>query len=201
MYGIGAADRYDGRVCYDEWIMKGSVAAFLLLASLPAQEKMTEPRYVNGNHLVRPEGYRHWMFVGANSGMGYREGKPNPNPTFHNIFIQPEAYRRFAETGKFPDKTILVMEVVSIGTNASINRHGQFQDKLIGIEVALKDSTRFAEQWAYFDFIGTGTKPLTEAKAFPKDACWKCHNEHAASDNVFTQFYPVLREVAKAPAR
>ena len=38
--------------------------------------------------------------------------------------------------------------------------------------------------------------PATTAKPFAKDRCWKCHNEHAAVDNVFVQFYPVLRDAA-----
>ena len=35
---------------------------------------------------------------------------------------------------------------------------------------------------------------LKAAKAFPKEACWNCHNEHAKTDNVFVQFYPTLRD-------
>jgi hypothetical protein len=176
-----------------------AIAIALLLAAcgIVASEeapKMAEPRYAEGNQLIRPEGYRQWMFVGANLGMGYKEGQAPKTPSFHNIFIQPDAYRRFAATGKFPDKTMLVMEVVTAGTNASINRNGHFQDHLRGVEVALKDEGRFAEKWAYFNFIGTDGAALPKAKAFPKEACWKCHNEHGAADNVFVQFYPVLRD-------
>src|SRR3989442_5014473 len=108
-----------------------AIAIALLLAAcgIVASEeapKMAEPRYAEGNQLIRPEGYRQWMFVGANLGMGYTEGKAAKTPAFHNIFIQPDAYRRFAAMGKFPDKTMLVMEVVTAGTNASINRNGHF---------------------------------------------------------------------------
>jgi hypothetical protein len=173
---------------------------FILFLCMPAgSEPMAQPRY-KGEQLIRPEGYREWMFVGANYGMGYTQpdGTKAERPkTFHNIYIQREAYRAYADTGKFPDKTMLVMEVIRPGTNASINKQGMFEDAPVGVEVALKDETRFAEKWAYFNFIGTGGKPLAEAKAFPKEACWKCHNEHAAVDNVFVQFYPVLREAGK----
>ena len=127
--------------------------------------------------------------------MGYNENVPR-TPTFHNIYIQPESYKQFAATGKFPDKTMLVMEVLTVGSSESINKHGQFQDRLLGVEVALKDEDKFPEKWAYFNFIGSDGKALPSAKAFPKEACWKCHNEHGAADNVFVQFYPVLREVA-----
>jgi hypothetical protein len=89
------------------------------------------------------------------------------------------------------------MEVHSPGTNESINQNGSFSDKSIGIEVALKDESRFPDKWAYFNFIGEGDKPLADAGAFRKDACWSCHNKHAAVDNVFVQFYPALRDLKK----
>src|SRR2546425_4349283 len=126
----------------------------LLTALLSSEQKMFEPRFADGNQLLRPEGYREWMFVGSNLNMGYTEGGAPRESRFHNIYVQREAYREYAATGKFPDKTVLVMEVIAAGTNASINKKGQFEDKPIGIEVALKDEKRFAEKWAYFNFIG-----------------------------------------------
>ena len=160
---------------------------------------MFEPRFPEGNQLIRPEGYRDWMFVGSNLNMGYSEDQTPKESRFHNIYIQPEAYRQYAATGKFPDKTVLVMEVIAAGTNASINKRGQFEDRPIGIEVSLKDEKRFAGKWAYFNFIGSGGAPVAQAKPFPKEACWNCHNQHAAADNVFVQFYPVLREAKPKP--
>ena len=170
----------------------------LLLVTLLAGAEMSLPRYTPDGQLVRPEGYRHWMFVGANYGMGYTEGDANAAQrptTFHNIYIQPEAYQHYVRTGTFPDRTMLVMEVVRPGTNASINKRGMFQDIFVGIEVALKDETRFPQdKWAYFNFIGPEGKPLAQSKPFGRQACWSCHNEHGAVDNVFVQFYRVLRE-------
>jgi hypothetical protein len=170
-----------------------------LAAALTSQEKMYQPRFEDGNQLVRPEGYREWMFVGSNLNMGYSDDQTPKESRFHNIYIQPEAYRQYAATGKFPDKTVLVMEVIAAGTNASINKRGQFEDRPIGIEVSLKDEKRFPGKWAYFNFIGSGGAPLAQAKPFPKEACWSCHNQHGAADNVFVQFYPVLREAKPKP--
>lgn len=171
----------------------------LILGVLAAQDKMVQPRFADGNQLVLPEGYREWMFAGANLGMGYSESGTSSSDLpkearFHNIYIQPEAYRHFKAKGTFPDKTMLVMEVLSAGSNASINRRGRFADKFLGVEAAVKDEMRFPEKWAYFSFIGKDGKLLTQAKPFPKPACWQCHNEHGAADNVFVQFYPVLRD-------
>jgi len=167
---------------------------------LVSQPGMIGPRYDSGGQLIRPEGYREWTFVGSNLGMGYEGSENSPAPVppaarFHNIYVQPEAYRHFAAKGVFPDKTILVMEVLSAGSTGSINRQGRFADRRIGIEAAVKDVERHPEKWAYYSFIGSGETQLTRARPFPKAACWQCHNEHAAVDNVFVQFYPVLRDV------
>ena len=170
-----------------------ALAVFLIVVLAPAAGR-EEPRFNAANELIRPSGYRQWVFVGSSLGMSYQEGQPRLDPKFHNIYLKPSVYQHFQKTGGFPEGTILVMEVATAASQSSINRHGQFQDRFVGIEAAVKDSARFPEKWAYFSFIGDDGKPKETAKAFPQDACWSCHNEHASTDNVFTQFYPVLRQ-------
>lgn len=173
-------------------VLAGS--AVLALVSAAPAAGAEEPRFDSNKQLVLPEGYREWVFLGSSLGMSYSEDAPRGDPRFHNIYLKPAAYRHFKESGEFLDGTILVMEVLNSASHESINRHGQFQGSFVGIEAAVKDSSRFSEKWAYFSFIGEGGAPKPVAKAFPKDACWTCHNDHAATDNVFTQFYPMLRE-------
>ena len=170
------------------------VAAGLCLALAAAAESNAEPRFTAKNELIRPEGYREWVFVGASLGMSYDEetGKPK-HPKFHNVYIHPDAYQHFKKTGGFAERTILAMEVFTAGSQDSINRQGSFEDRSVGREAAVKDSSRFQESWAYFSFTESEGKFAATAAAFPKDRCWSCHNEHAANGNVFTQFYPVLR--------
>jgi hypothetical protein len=168
-----------------------SLAGWAALAPAPA-EAPDEPRFTAGNELIRPEGYREWIFVGASLGMSYEE-KPK-EARFHNIYLHPAAYREYKKTGRFPERTILVGETLTAASQASINRQGQFEDRFVGLEAAVKDSTRFPESWAYFSFTRRGQPLAATTKAFPKKDCWNCHREHAATDNVFTQFYPVLRK-------
>jgi hypothetical protein len=151
-----------------------------------------EPRFTAKNELVRPEGHREWIFIGATLGMSYSEDAAMRDPSFHNLYLKPAAYQEYKRTGRFPEKTIIVMETLSAGSQASINRQGHFEDRLVGLEAAVKDSSRFPEGWAYFSF-SQGDGLAATARAFPKQACWDCHHQHAATDNVFTQFYPVLR--------
>ena len=172
------------------------------VAALAAETKMVQPRFADGNQLVRPESYQDWIFVGSSLGMSYSQGTSSSGyaPDFHNVYIQPEAYRQFASTGTFPDGTMMVMEIRSAGSNASINKQGHFEDKLTGLDVAVKSASHFPEKWAYFNFDGPNGSFLAQAKPFPKDNCWSCHNAHGAADNVFVQFYPVLREASKHAA-
>ena len=60
------------------------------------------------------------------------------DPKFHNLYINPESYREYMKTGKFPERTMFVMEVLTAGSRYSINQQGQFQDRVLGVEVALK---------------------------------------------------------------
>jgi hypothetical protein len=43
---------------------------------------------------------------------------------FDNVFVNPDAYKAFLETGTWPDKTMLVLEIRAAGSNASINKSG-----------------------------------------------------------------------------
>jgi hypothetical protein len=160
---------------------------------------MVEPVYTENGDVVLPEGYREWVFVGASLGLRYREdGEPEPTDdgpgTFHNVYIQPEAYRYFLANGEFPEKTMLPMETYSPGTREPDSEltGGVFEDEWIGLSAAIKDSERFEEGWGYVTFWRDRGPRNETGTPFPKERCYDCHAEHAATDNVFTQFYPVL---------
>ena len=164
----------------------------LLLASAVAAE---QPRFTAENQLLLPKDYREWVFVGSSLGMSYNEGAAAPKKeNFHVVYLQPAAWKHFQKTGEFPEGTVLMMEVYSAGQRESINRAGSFADKFLRVEAAVKDSKRFDGAWAYFDFGGPAADEGLKQRstAFAKDRCWACHNEHAETDNVFTQFYPRL---------
>lgn len=179
-----------------------SLVALTGFLARPEEAGGGDPRFTPQNELIRPEGFREWIFVGASLGMSYTEEAARPaNQLFHNVYLHPRAYQEYRKSGRFPERTILAMEVLTPGSQTSINRQGQFEDRFVGVEAAVKDSSRFPEGWAYFDFTGRGQAPppgTPTAKAFPKQACWACHSQHAQTDNVFTQFYPLLRRSASS---
>jgi hypothetical protein len=150
-----------------------------------------EPRYRGADELVRPEGYASWVFVGASIGLSYSDHSTSSGPgSFHHVYINPEAYAEYVARGRFPEKTVLVMEVFKPEQKVSINKQGYFEGERVGLEVAVKDRSRFEDGWAYFDFAN-GARAT--ARPFPRASCFECHQKHGAADNVFTQFYPVLR--------
>jgi hypothetical protein len=55
----------------------------------------------------------------------------------------------------------------------------------------LNRSFHFPEKWAYFIF----DEDSKSAEANPKKAYWRCHEDHAAMEHSFVQFYPTLKPV------
>jgi hypothetical protein len=156
-----------------------------------------EPRYSSDGQLMKPDDYREWIYLSSGLGMTYGPAaSPNPSdPRFDNVFVTPEAYKSFMTSGTWPEKTMFVLEVRSAAAKGSINNGGHYQDQVTGVEVEVKDSSRFPKKWAFFGFNGSAqtSKPFAESAG-----CLACHSANGAVDNTFVQFYPTLIPVAKA---
>ena len=154
------------------------------------------PQYTSDGKLVRPEDYRRWVYVSSGFGMSYNpDAGGNGNPAFTNVFVPPPAYDYFKANGKWPDKTMFVLEIYGSTSKGSINLHGSYQQSLMGLDVEVKDESRFPDKWAYFGF--DGDEKATAAGTPSKNACWKCHDQNAAVEHSFVQFYPELLKIAK----
>jgi tetratricopeptide (TPR) repeat protein len=144
--------------------------------------------------LLRPEGYREWVFVGSSLGLRYDEGNKQPERLeYNNVYIDPAAYRAYKETGEFPQGAVLILEHAVGEEKKEPGLRGSFQKKFTGLSAAVKDKDRFADGWAYFSFSDGPGKTKTKAQPAKKAACYDCHREKGAEDHVFTQFYPVLK--------
>jgi len=157
------------------------------------------PRYVKKVNLVRPPDYREWVFLSSGLGMEYNPLPRTPGGnSFGNVFVNPSSYRAFMKTGKWPDRTIFVLEFRASTSEGSINKAGRFQARLVGLEAEVKDS-RFPDGWAFFNFMPKGsTLTLESAEPLPVNAgCVECHTKNTAVERTFVQFYPTLLEVAR----
>jgi YHS domain-containing protein len=173
------------------------ILAVLMLEAADRPATDDGPQFTGDGRLIRPKNYREWIYLSSGLGMTYgpaAEAARDNNPTFDNVFVNPAAYRSFLETGKWPDKTIFVLEVRASESKGSINNGGHYQSGMVTIEAEVKDEKRFPGKWAFF---GLG-RTASEAKMIPlRASCYSCHSEHGAVDNTFVQFYPTLFEVAK----
>jgi hypothetical protein len=167
-----------------------STAAFCQYATAPR----SGPAYSGDGQLKFPEDYRVWVYLSTGFDMGYKPAMQMGQHKFDNVFVNPEAYKAFVETGTWPDKTMLVLEVRGAEGKGSINQKGNYQGTAVmDVEVHVKDEARFPGKWAFFAFADGKT-----AKMIPTTAeCYSCHAAHAAVDTTFVQFYPTLLPIAK----
>jgi Cytochrome P460 len=178
--------------------------ACLWLAALPAFSADTampydKARFTPTGELLRPENYREWVQIGSGIGMVYgpvRDKIPAGSQAFTNVFVNPSSYRGFLASGAWPDRTVFILEIRS---SQAVNKapggaNGLFQGEILGLEAEVKDEARFPGKWGFF-----GLSPdEPDGQRIPTAAsCYSCHAQNAAVENTFTQFYPVLRDVAK----
>jgi hypothetical protein len=183
------------RLCLFAAIVLGMLRSSSITAQAPAATD--EPRFGAENELARPDNYREWIYLSSGIGMSYNaaaNSAGNANPPFDNVFVSPAAYRSFLQTGTWPEKTIFVLELRGSASEGSINKQGRFQQQLLGIEVEVKDSSRFPGKWAFYEFgrAASSAKPLATTAG-----CYSCHAQNGAVDNTFVQFYPTLTDIAR----
>jgi len=154
--------------------------------------------FTASGELVLPDNYREWIFVGAPVTPNDMNQGAAAFPEFHDVYIDRAAYAVYKRTGEFPEGTVFVKELVSVGAKNASSGNGYFPGKPGGVAASVKDTSRFGGDrhgWGYFDF---GTDKKT-AKVMSAAACNACHKAGPTEDMVFTQFYPVLG-AAKAEA-
>jgi hypothetical protein len=168
------------------------------VAAAPAEQLA----YTSDGKIVFPTDYRSWVYLTTGLAMSYSpRTQPNGSPFFDNVFVTPDAYRTFVDTGHWPDKTMFVIEVRASRDKGSITKSGRFQGDVAGYDVEVRDDARFPDEkwkWTAFD-APDKAGAIAPAAAFPKTAaCFQCHNANAAVDKSFVQFYPTLLPIARA---
>lgn len=176
----------------------------VIVISQPHAEAKEHAKFDKDGNLIQPKDYewRKWIFVGAPVTPNSLNPPEAPFPEFHNVYIDPSSYKHYSKTGEFPEGTLLIKELVSVGATKASSGNGFFEGDFIGLEAAYKSKKRYPSEpgnWVYFSFSHEPPPYPESGKLMPAAACNSCHQATAAEDWVFTQFYPVLR-AAKAGA-
>lgn len=175
----------------------GTILAASALVLMGAGSQSADgPQYSDEGRLRFPHNYREWVFLSSGLGMTYGPLASSADPRFDNVFVSPSAYRAFLDTGRWPDGTVMVLEVRAAQSKGSINRAGHFQGDVVGVETHVKDSRRFPRQWAFFRFMGQSE--ISESAEAENSTCYRCHEPNGAVDTTFVQFYPTLIPAARA---
>ena len=166
------------------------------------------PRYTGDGKLELPGGYRTWIFVGANlspdTGPQADPAPPappaevrkaRPDDQFHHIYINPESYDAYRKTGKFPDPTMLVLEIFRAETRdpKGILSGGQVEGRR-GRALGGGQGCRPARWRSALGVLllrrAGNDKPVKPAPVHADKDCYACHLQHASNDNVWVQFLP-----------
>ncbi len=193
----------------DDSVGKSTVStdksAALALGSDPAYPAIDiPPVWSSDGKLIQPKDFREMVFIGAPlTPHGLNDGKAN-FPEFHNVYVQPAAFKAYRATGKWPEGTMMIKELQLVddpkgdfpdGSRVLPSGRGYFPGAVNGLDVSVKDSKRFAEtnNWGYFNFNHAAPPYLAEAALKPSDQCAGCHIANAHEDMVYVDLYkPIL---------
>jgi hypothetical protein len=179
-----------------DWAFRPTAAVVSAAVQNTAQNAPAyTPMYTKDGDLIPPTAqYREWIYLTTGLDMSYNPKASSDMSMFDNVFVNPEAYRVFQATGTWPDKTVMLLEGRQAQGKGSINKSGHFQSgSVMGLEIHIKDESRFPGKWAFFDVASETIATLIP----PAAPCYSCHAEHAAVDTTFVQFYPTLLPIAR----
>jgi hypothetical protein len=178
-------------------VMLGVILAFSPTAQVHAGDSAEyEAQFSDSGELIRPAGWREWIFVGSPVTPNSLNGGAAPFPEIHSVYIDPQSWALYKETGKFREGTMFAKELTLVGATAATSGVGFFNGKMQGFEIAHKDSSRYTKEsggWAYYSFGHHDEPYANSAAAMPNASCAGCHTASAAEDMVFTQYYPILK--------
>ena len=173
-----------------------AVVSTVALQGAPPRDQL--PQFTRDARLVRPTGYEEWVMVGASTGLSYAQSQNPPAAgaapgMFHNVYMQPWAYRYTMKNRAFPENAMFVLTFYEPSRKSNPARAGFYEGQRIpGFEVHLKRKDVDSSGWGFYGFQ---TDTAASAAKLPGSlACYSCHKTEAAFDNAFVQFYPALRE-------
>lgn len=180
----------------------GALAVMVAVGDRRVEAAASRPAYTAAGNLVLPKNYRAWVFIGAPLTPNGLNGGKAGFPEFHNVYIEKENIEAYWKTGKFPEQTVIVKELALVrnptstdGSATEASGRGYFEGAFNGVDVMVKDSTRYAKTggWGFFNFGHHALPYAASAKEATRKECAGCHIAGAGkTDLTWIQFYPVL---------
>lgn len=138
---------------------------------------------VAGNEVPFPSEYRTWASVKSVL-IGPKSPAFATEAGIHHIYANHQAQQGY-ETGKFPDGSILVYELLDITEADGITTEGSLKR----VDVMLKDSQQYKENGSWrFARFRSGSRADGSISEDQQTACFNCHTQRKDHDFVFSEF-------------
>ena len=69
---------------------------------------------MKNGELVRPTGYREWIYVGTPVTPNDMNNGKAAFPEHHNVYIDPNSWKVWKQTGEFREGTIIMLSLIHI---------------------------------------------------------------------------------------
>jgi hypothetical protein len=185
------------RIAIAVTLIAGSVVGLFWVKGLASADGSVRIEVVDAKGAIRvPENYRtryqalgSWA-IAADSGRGSKE--------MHAVYASPGAIDAYRESGRFPDGTVLVKEVLGTSTKGMTTGTVSHADKLNGWFIMVKDGNNSHPEnplwgdgwgWSWFD----ADEPQRTTSTNYKSECQGCHVPAQSTDWVYVEGYPALR--------
>lgn len=150
-----------------------------------------------------PKGYRNWVHTYTSweaITTTILDGTVTKTPELHSVYVEPNTYRIFMRTRKWPEGSLMVKEFSTTNTDpkdcsgppAYTCKFGTatiiFPQERTGIGVMLKDSKRYPNEpggWAYFSFGHQAPPYQALSPARGRAQCAQCHIDNVGPEHDF----------------
>lgn len=179
------------------------IALFVLFGAIGYQAALGQstsefsPYVDTDGNISIPKDFRNWRFLGT-WGVATDEDDQVGSKSFHNVYTRPETVAAFRSTGKFPDGSVLVKELLKATTDTMTTGEISYATETDGWFIMVKDAKgRFKGNalwgdgwgWALFN-AGNPATVTTDYKA----DCLPCHEPARQDDWIYLRGYPGLRK-------
>jgi len=184
----------------------GLLFMFLLMPlAVAGDEPVLFSSYVDSKgNIALPSDFRSsWVHLGtwvvtSQTAVGPRISETSPGTGLHNVYTQPESLKEYKKAGKWPDGTVIIMEIRTIKWDDTPTGHVIYGDETTSWFVMIKDSKgrfennpNWGDGWGWALFKRNDPKKNISTNC--KNDCVGCHEAVRSSDWVFIHGYPALK--------